>query len=298
MSPVKAALVAVAAVVLSAPLSAESTSAQFLDMGWGARYLAMGEAATAVADDANALYWNPANLTRLKTRSLTLMYSAYVEEINSQNLAYAQPTVRYGSFAGGVHTLSAGSIRQTDDTGREINSFSPRDTSVSLGWGFPVLRRIGLGVSAKYIRSEILNTASTWAVDTGLGWKFKKVSAGAAVRNIGGKLKYDREEEKLPLSYHLGAAYQLTKPWLVSAEGIHSLSSDFEGAVGMEYRWLGKQTAFALRAGYNSTSSDVPGFSGASFGAGFTWNKAQIDYAWIPLGDLDQTHRISLTFGF
>ena len=35
---------------------------QFLKLGVGARPVAMGSAYTAVADDANALFWNPAGL--------------------------------------------------------------------------------------------------------------------------------------------------------------------------------------------------------------------------------------------
>src|SRR4051812_46483804 len=53
---------------------AGTASADFLKLGVGARYLAMGEAATAVADDANAIFWNPANIARLKRSSISFTY--------------------------------------------------------------------------------------------------------------------------------------------------------------------------------------------------------------------------------
>ena len=42
-----------------------TTTANFLKLGAGARAEAMGGAYAAVADDATALYWNPAGLTRI-----------------------------------------------------------------------------------------------------------------------------------------------------------------------------------------------------------------------------------------
>ena len=35
-----------------------------------------------------------------------------------------------------------------------------------------------------------------------------------------------------------------------------------------------------------------------SFGGGFRYEKYQIDYAFVPFGDLGNTHRISLLFNF
>ena len=46
------------------------TTAQFLKIGVGARASAMGEAFTAVANDASALYWNPAGLAHRALQSV------------------------------------------------------------------------------------------------------------------------------------------------------------------------------------------------------------------------------------
>ena len=42
--------------------AAQSSAAQFLNLGFGARALGMGEAYTAVADDISCVYYNPAGL--------------------------------------------------------------------------------------------------------------------------------------------------------------------------------------------------------------------------------------------
>jgi len=43
-----------------------TATAQFLKLGVGARADGMGGAYSAVADEATALYWNPAALTRIR----------------------------------------------------------------------------------------------------------------------------------------------------------------------------------------------------------------------------------------
>ena len=48
-----------------------TTGAQFLKIGTGARPVAMGYAFSAVADDLNALYWNPAGLALQMDRQMT-----------------------------------------------------------------------------------------------------------------------------------------------------------------------------------------------------------------------------------
>src|SRR5579872_2349212 len=55
-----------------------TTTADFLNLGVGARAVAMGGAYVAAADDATALYWNPACLTVLRGGSISLMHAAYV----------------------------------------------------------------------------------------------------------------------------------------------------------------------------------------------------------------------------
>ena len=45
-----------------------SAGAQFLKIGVGARYQALGEASVAMANDAYSMYWNPAGLAEIGGR--------------------------------------------------------------------------------------------------------------------------------------------------------------------------------------------------------------------------------------
>src|SRR5579863_9617534 len=86
-----------------------TTTANFLELGVGARAEAMGEAYSAVADDATALYWNPAGLTRVQADEASLMHAPYLA---SSYYDYGSYVHRKGhhAWAVGVQYFSAGSI--------------------------------------------------------------------------------------------------------------------------------------------------------------------------------------------
>ena len=65
----------VALLVLASQASSAAETASFLNIGVGARALGMGGAYTALADDANALYWNPAGLSKLEQREFTASHA-------------------------------------------------------------------------------------------------------------------------------------------------------------------------------------------------------------------------------
>ncbi len=71
--------------------------------------------------------------------------------------------------------------------------------------------------------------------------------------------------------------------------------------VGAEYVYQMKQGQIAGRMGFDS-SNDAG--SGVTFGLGIKLNKIsnlkdfQFDYAFVPYGDLDNSHRVSLSVKF
>ena len=52
-----------------------SHAAEFLSHGVGARALGMGSSFVSIADDATAVYWNPAGLVQIQKRAFAAMYS-------------------------------------------------------------------------------------------------------------------------------------------------------------------------------------------------------------------------------
>jgi len=83
-----------------------TTAAQFLKIGVGARAVAMGGAFSAVADNIDAIYWNPAGLSRLEKREFTASHAEMFESTRLDFLAYAHPTSQ-GTFARSAASANA-----------------------------------------------------------------------------------------------------------------------------------------------------------------------------------------------
>lgn len=280
-----------------------TTTSSFLKLAVGARAAAMGEAYTAAADEASALYWNPAALVRIERRSVTLMHAASIDESAFDYAAYAHSFDSAGSFAIGTQYLSAGRITETDSAGNELGAFYPADVAVSFGYAHRLgasRRSFSVGATGKFIRSRILASAQTAAVDLGLlspAYLDERLRLGLTASNIGGKLRFEQACESLPVLLKVGAAYRLGERWLAALDvGLPKDNGPY-AAVGVErFLPVSDRWSLAARAGFNTrTLGDVDGLSGASLGFGITNRRLSVDYGFLSFGGVGMAHRLSLT---
>jgi len=277
-----------------------TTTANFLKLGVGARAMGMGEAYSAVADDATALYWNPAGLARIQSSEASLMHAPYLDSTYYDYGAFAH---RFGNHALGVgfQYFSAGSISETDVNNASLGSFSPYDLAISFGCAYRLSESgYAVGVAGKYIQSRILEIATAGAVDFGLQSRpyWDRLRLAFVVSNLGSKMKFEQESDSLPLVLRYGSSMQLTDHWLASFDFVSPKDNAAYVALGTEYRWWVKE-GFSLdgRLGYDSlTAGDINGMTGLSFGFGVGWQNLNFDYAFLPYGSLGLTQRISLAF--
>ena len=124
---------------------------------------------------------------------------------------------------------------------------------------------------------------------------------GAALRNVGPGLKYDRERNDLPLRLALGAAFKFSGGHSVATEIVNGpRGAGTDAGFGGEYRAI--KNVF-LRAGY-STQTAITGGSGfdavrgLSLGAGYRDGRWSLDYAVAPMGELGNVQRLSLATRF
>jgi hypothetical protein len=287
--------------MLAAQVCRAAETASFLDIGVGGRALGMGGAYTALADDANALYWNPSGLAKLDKREFTASHAELFESTRLDFLAYAHPTSQ-GTFAAGLTYLSQGKIEGRDSLGRPTAGYDASDAAMSAGYARK-LEIAEVGATMKYIRSHIGSAeAQTFAVDLGARREFEgmgrgKLALGAALRNLGPGLKYQAERSDLPLRLAIGAGYKFAGGHAVAAEAVDGpRGTGTDASFGGEYQAV---KSFYVRAGYTTRSALTGGAGfdaarGMTLGLGLRNDKWSLDYAVLPTGELGRSHRFSL----
>ncbi len=296
----------------SSPFSnkaAGTTSAQFLKLPTGAREEALGGAAAAGSEGANSMFWNPAGLARIAPEDpseLAVGYSALLETTYAGSVAYARPVRDYGVFSGGLVYFSQSAQTGYSVLGDQTGSFTPNDLGFSFGYG----RRVGDGVlvggGLKIIRSAVSDASgATAAVDAGVQAPHVTeagdgaVDVGAAISNLGPPLKVGSQASPLPFAGRMGLVWHTSPNVNSMLDVVLPVDQDPYVSLGLEAVLRQPSWSAALRGGFNSSRTHgVDGLTGVTAGAGLDFRRFELDYAWVPFGDLGTTNRITLAYRF
>ena len=282
----------IGALILSLSLSCYAsgpgtTAANFLKIGVGAKGAAMGGAFTALADDGTALYWNPAGLVQIEKPEISTTYNMHFQDVRQGYLSLAFPLLG-GTIGLGANYVDMGKIEGRDEYGNPTEEFGASGIQVSLGYANKVSSKLMFGVSAGMLQETIAeDKKSTYVGNVGLLLIGESLSFGLACQNIGS----DLGEDPLPLTYRGGVALRLSS-LNIAADVVKAIDDDMYFCAGLEW-WIGN--FLALRAGYR-TNQDIG--SGTSYGIGLKISKIDLDYAYVPYGNLGNTQRISLKIKF
>jgi hypothetical protein len=298
----------------------------FLKIGIGAKSQAMGGAFVGLADDATALYYNPAGLTSLSGEALvfdelldkplnptpknrfTASYLNYLVDFQYGFLGYTRQLDSASAIGASISYQNYGSFTRLDRDGTELGTFGASDFAFGLTYSKRFAPRFSAGVTGKFI-SEKVDTYSSngMAVDLGLMYLVTpdaSTRAGLAITNLGAQLKglSETHKDKLPTKIAAGISHHLKGlPLLFAGELGKPFDNDFYGALGVE---LVSLKPFFLRLGWNSQAKDykvgagndtMAGFSG---GFGVAYKMYQIDYSYSSYADVGSVHRISVEAGF
>jgi len=239
----------------------------------------MGEAYTAVSNDAASLYWNPTGLTRFSGTHIAVMHNTWVQGVNYESVGVAYGDSASSGFGVGLTFLWMDDIPVTtfgDRLGSSGDTFTARDFSFVVSYAHQILPGTSLGGSFKRIRSTLADvTATATAFDVGVivTPSVPGLAFGAAVQNAGSKLKFVRDGDRLPLIARVGVAYTYRNTGLVSVEVAKPVDNRARIHAGGEFV---VRNALSLRAGYRSSQDTDNGFTG---GAGVRIRRMSIDYA-------------------
>ncbi len=267
--------------------SQDKTGAQFLNIGIGARACAMGEAYSGLSDDPSAIFWNPAGLTEIGSTELLGAQNFWLLDMNSQFLGITWPSTA-GYFGASVSYSSSGDIPKYENFQR-IGTYSAYDAVAALAYAenFQNLFSFGLVVKGIYQKIEE-EDAEGIALDIGMQrTQGENMKLALVIQNLGPGIRFIEQKDPLPLNIKTGIAYNY-RMFIITCDINIPRNDDIGFNTGSE-AVIKKHLAF--RAGYNSDQSYTAGF-------GLILRKLRFDYAFIPLPDIDNSHRFTFRYLF
>ncbi len=293
------------------------TTAEFLKIGVGARANAMAESFAAVANDAYALFYNPAGISEFDKNEIAVSHSTWFVGLQHD-------------FIGGVYhidgqnSVGVSVISLRSDDMPVTTEFQPYGTGAYFKYGDLALAatyarkmtdRFSFGVTVKYV-DETLADLSMRGVLVDLGTYYwtgiGSTRFAVSVSNFGGQMSPSGSVELVdgstvssfqgfspPTIFRIGFAfepYQDKDNRLTTALQLNHPADNSENvAVGAEYSYA---SIFFLRAGYKINVQEQSYSLGAGVRSDMKFATVSFDYAFTPYQRLGDVHRFSINLSF
>lgn len=266
----------------------------FLLLQGGPRASAMGKAYTAVTDDVNAIYFNPAALALLTHNEVNFMIVDWYTDISLLQITYGCPFLK-GGIGLGEFFVTSGEIERRNEKAELSGNFVITQHTMNFSYGKKINKWILGGINLKFPSEKIDKTTYTLGIfDIGIILtRFNQLNLGLVFKNLGGT----EVGMSLPFQIKIGGSYKPVNQFL---KGKLLLASDLTLAfnekkslnVGVEYTYLNK---FKLRGGWIFEGEEQGGY----FGIGVNIKTSCLDYALnFHNLDLGATHYFAWTLLF
>ena len=252
--------------------------AQFELIDIGAKPISLGGAFTSLANNSNAVYYNPAGISQIPFREVSIFYSPApfgLKELANGSVNYVEPT-KFGTFGLSAKTYGFELYKEITVTATYSNNYK---------------KKIFYGANVNYYNLKIQNygSASTFGVDIGgLAYLTDFLRWGFAAFNLN-RPKIGTQDDKLPQVYRTGVSIQPRKElnFVLDIEKDTRYTTSVKA--GIEYSLY---DMIDLRAGIGTEPTK---FSG---GVGLYYSIFEIDYGFYNHQDLGLTHQGTITINF
>lgn len=206
----------------------------FLQIEPDSRSAAMGNAGVALADNANALFWNPAGLAFQSGMELSITHSPWLPEFNA-GLFYDYLVAKYnvpgwGTFGAHVTYLNLGEHEARDEQNNPLGTFRSHDVAVGASYGTKIGSRLGVGTGLRLIYSNLAPGQVVGAQETKAGISVgfdaavlyripgirlgsidSEFSVGGNLNNMGPTIQYSDgpQADPIPTNFRFGWAYKM-----------------------------------------------------------------------------------------
>ena len=293
-----------------------TTSFQFLSVMADARGTAMAGAFSSIANNSEAVYWNPAGLTLVDNFDFSVSYLRWFFDINHYSFAAAYNLNDFGTVAvEGLYTDigqievtrvdALGLIGETYNPGLTGEVIRPHQAAIGISYANQLTDKFAFGITAKYAYEDlVVESKGSFVFDGGLIFNtgFRTIKIAASIRQFGPDIKYLSKSYPLPQTFNIGISGYLISPsdglitnagqqkLLLSYDMIQPRDYDQQHGIGIEYSF---NDMIFLRGGYRF-NGDQQGVSG---GLGFMFNDYRVDYSYTDYGDyLNAVHRFTVGF--
>jgi len=273
-----------------------TTEADFLRLPVGARSNALAGAYSALGNDAEAIFYNPAGIIELLNPQIYLSHLSWWEQVVFDSVWGVQPLGKQGSLGMAGSFLNVPSFNSTEDSAASESAWS---SSLSVGYARRLSRPWVGGVAVRLLNSQ-LGTERSWGLSLDAGTQYylwnDQMTLAATMKNIGLLSIFERSADTLPLQAGLGAAYQFwpdePQRLAVAAEMQIPLRGRPKATFATE-GWL--WNLLAMRLGMNPTAEAGDWLN---LGVGVRWQQFHLDYAVSPVGLFGPVHHVAAGYDF
>ena len=280
--------------------------AQFLKLGVSARATAMGSAYSAVADDAEAVYWNPAGIVGVRGSQLNISQTEWPADIKLSFAAWVfNPRSIPGTFA-----LSARALWM--DPQVERTAFQPEGTgrlfdsgmsSLGLTYSRFFTDKFSAGATLHYVHMGLADVAvNTSVADIGILYRIgiRGMRIGMTIQSLGGDMQFDERSERMPTAFKVGFSFEPIRigqqKVIASSEFQHPVDNVERANFGVEYNLNNRMY---LRSGYSVNYDSEKLASGAGFRVSTgRRSHVQVDYGFVDMESLGFVHRVSVGIAY